>query len=86
MKSRGEIMLTENQGRGTIKVKIFSSESYEKLENEVNEWLSNCEEHIFDIIYKHCFTAWPEPDQTAGLGMEREFSVMVVYGQTGMYE
>ena len=68
-----------------IKVKIFSGmsygDNYEQLENEVNEWLSNCKDTIFDIKYKHCFSAWSEPEKRSGVGMEREYSVMVIYGK-----
>jgi len=78
-------MLTEHQVAKSIRVKIFGAHAdYEELEKEVNEWLSNCEEHIFDITYRHCFSAWSEKNSPTGVGMEREFSMMVTYGQSSL--
>ena len=65
-----------------IKVKFFPVIEYgERLENDVNKWLSNCKETVFDIQYQHCFNAWGREQAITGVGMEREFSVMIVYGK-----
>ena len=70
-------MLTKGQN---IKVKIFLNDAQEKLEEEVNAWLRKCRDEVFDIQYKHCYSAWHEESFT-GVGMEREFSIMVIYGK-----
>ncbi len=64
-----------------IKVEIFIEDSVVEFQKKLNEWLNNCSDTVFDIKYQHCFSAWPT-EPYPGVGMEREFSAMVIYGKT----
>ena len=76
-------MLNEPIKANNTQVKIFIGDEFVKVESEVNEWLGSQPEDIVvhDILYQHCFSAWETETSSGGGGMEREFSLLVVYGK-----
>jgi hypothetical protein len=74
-------MLKDGIQAKNLKVKVFTGFP-QIVEEEVNKWLNEYKGLVFDIFYQHCLSAFQRPDSSFP-ETEREFSIVVVYGESG---